>query len=892
MQIKYKFLKKTYNSDIKYLCCKKIKNLIIEKGVKLMKKIAKILLTSILLMSILSAVIINVHGVESVNEKIYCTATIDDNFADDIIIVVLSKDATFSFYEYTSNDFDELGEIIVDELTEKTTEIVKEKYLYNIDYKDHAVKISDDYRRIIKITLLNKGKDKVLDAIKKLEERQDILSAEPSYYGGKSEWEPSEIDSYIFEENNTTSKDWWIKRIGLDKVWDLDLPQNTITVGIIDSGIDFSHPDLINRKSNIEGKSYINNVSENTDDYGHGTNIASIIGGIANNGGMVGMTQYVEFVSYKILDNIGFQQNTYSSDLVDAVIDATGKGIKVLSHSSGKLDSSFAALSAALSNYEGLFICSAGNDGFDNNHSDRINSRFPSNVPSNNLIAVGASSILDTRLGSSNYGKTTVDLFAPGELIYSAVPIKTCKDATQSSLYNGLTCEYPDGGNIHHEDGYHYTSNTSVATPMVTGAVVILLSILEFDVAVELEGTSLYLEVKKILLDTVDITNVSGNQPFVDQCVSGGRLNVFNAVKYVLTNYGINTMYSLNNNTNLVNINKYIYGNSASFTNTNGLYKLSVTNFNSFVFKASANNAIDIILYDEDFNEIEYNDLDSSSIKVEFLKYLSTGTYYLRTKFINSSSSGNISIQIKYTPNLSQGNNNILAGYTNGIEDYVYTNNNSAGFYKITLNATNSSGTIEYPERCIKVYADVTKQQMLSRLETIFYTLNAETQGDSNNLIVFLEYEESYYINIDLPSDTYSSMNINIERLSNTYDIIESNTSEEHVILDENTTAYGDFIQRIEIFEAGTYTISFVHNGPQSEENLMGQVDPLYLYYAFYKEVYSPAEQFGDLEMIFPHIASSMGGTISFTFNLQPGVYYIGYYNKLNNAPMSISITS
>lgn len=44
--------------------------------------------------------------------------------------------------------------------------------------------------------------------------------------------------------------------------------------------------------------------------------------------------------------------------------------------------------------------------------------------------------------------------------------------------------------------------------------------------------------------------------------------------------------------------------------------------------------------------------------------------------------------------------------------------------------------------------------------------------------------------------------------------------------------------------------------------------------------------------MIFPHIASSMGGTILITFNLQPGVYYIGYYNKLNNEPMSISIAS
>ena len=112
-----------------------------------------------------------------------------------------------------------------------------------------------------------------------------------------------------------------------------------------------------------------------------------------------------------------------------------------------------------------------------------------------------------------------------------------------------------------------------------------------------------------------------------------------------------------------------------------------------------------------------------------------------------------------------------------------------------------------------------------------------------------------------------------------------------HVILNENTTAYGDFIQRIEILQSGSYTITFTHEGPQSEENLSGQEDPLYLYYVFFKEVSSPAEQFEDLEMIFPHAASSMGGTISFTFNLQPGVYYIGYYNKLNNEPMTISIS-
>ena len=320
-------------------------------------------------------------------------------------------------------------------------------------------------------------------------------------------------------------------------------------------------------------------------------------------------------------------------------------------------------------------------------------------------------------------------------------------------------------------------------------------------------------------------------------------------------------------------------------------YKIKINTNKCYEFIVNGVPSINFKLYDENFNEISYNDLDSASNKVRFANQFNVGTYYLECKFTNETSSGNISIQVNFKPDLITGNNNVVSQYLNDYYDYVYANNISAGFYKITLNATNSLGTIDYPEGCIKVYADEAKQQMLARLETIFYTLDAETQGDSNNVIVFLEYGESYYINIDLPSASYSSMYINIERLTNTYDIIESNNAEEHVILNENTTAYGDYIQRVEIHEAGTYTITFTHEGPQSEENLMGQEDPLYLYYAFYKEISSPAEQFGDLEMIFPHIASSWGGTISFTFNLQPGVYYIGYYNKLNNEPMTITIS-
>lgn len=353
-----------------------------------------------------------------------------------------------------------------------------------------------------------------------------------------------------------------------------------------------------------------------------------------------------------------------------------------------------------------------------------------------------------------------------------------------------------------------------------------------------------------------------------------------------------NNTYIFDNYSETIN-NNVLLISSTQIIDSYQMYEIDVNYTRDYEFIINSNSALDVRLYDEHMQLVDVLDMNNSLNGVNIVEQLHKNEiYYLRVAFADNNSSGTVSVIINFKRYLMIGNNNILSGYMHNIEDYVFTNNNSAGFYKITLNATNSSGTIDYPEGCIKVYADEAKQQMLARLETIFYTLDAETQGDSNNVIVFLEYGESYYINIDLLNESYSSMYINVERLTNTYDIIESNTAEEHVILDENTTAYGDYIQRVEIHEAGTYTITFTHEGPQSEENLSGQEDPLYLYYAFYKEVYSPAEQFGDLEMIFPHIASSWGGTISFSFNLQPGVYYIGYYNKLNNEPMSISITS
>lgn len=105
---------------------------------------------------------------------------IDGPFTNELLIV-LNKKGTFSFKEYTVDDFKEYGVISLKEITEETMKIVKDKYLYDIDRDGYAVNISDDYRRMIIITLSTTDSYEILKIVKQLSLRDDIMGVGVNY---------------------------------------------------------------------------------------------------------------------------------------------------------------------------------------------------------------------------------------------------------------------------------------------------------------------------------------------------------------------------------------------------------------------------------------------------------------------------------------------------------------------------------------------------------------------------------------------------------------------------------------------------------------------------------------------------------------------------------------
>ena len=350
----------------------------------------------------------------------------------------------------------------------------------------------------------------VRDALKTFNRRtQDILYAEPDYQRTLSSKVPNDTYFTNLWAMHNTGQSGGVADADIDapEAWDLRTDSSNIIVAVIDTGVDYTHPDLaaniwvntaeqsgipgVDDDNNgyiddIHGYDFYNTDGNPMDDHGHGTHVSGIIGAVGNNGqGVAGVCWKAKIMALKFLGSSG---SGYDSDAIDCIEYAVQMGAKITSNSWGGGDYGQALKDAidAAGAAGVLFVAAAGNDYGNNND---INPAYPASYDCANIIAVLSTDSYDAISGFSNYGLTSVDLGAPGSSIYSCFP----------------------GGQ------YGYLNGTSMATPHVSGACALVWSANPY-----LSSSA----VKDIILETTyPLPALAG------LCVTGGRLNLFNVMK-------------------------------------------------------------------------------------------------------------------------------------------------------------------------------------------------------------------------------------------------------------------------------------------------------------------------------------------------------------------------
>lgn len=237
------------------------------------------------------------------------------------------------------------------------------------------------------------------------------------------------------------------------EAWDVTTNASSVVVAVLDTGIDFTHPDLaanmwVNAAEaagragvdddgngyvdDVHGYDFVNNDGVPMDDQGHGTHVAGTIGAVGNNGiGSTGVAWNARLMGLKFLNSSG---SGYTSDAVRAMQYAARMGVQVVNASFGGGGFSQAMYDAiqAFGNQGGIFVAAAGNEAANND----VTPSYPANYDLPNIISVAASDARDRLASFSNYG-TSVDIAAPGLSIYSTLP------GNAYGSYNGTSMAAP-----------------------------------------------------------------------------------------------------------------------------------------------------------------------------------------------------------------------------------------------------------------------------------------------------------------------------------------------------------------------------------------------------------------------------------------------------------------
>lgn len=337
-------------------------------------------------------------------------------------------------------------------------------------------------------------------AIKKARSISDIMMADYDYIYETASIEDSlvneEIEAYsastngvgeIIDDvlNNIQVKDqWYLTSCEIQRSWNF-LKKNGISAGgdssvvvaVIDTGVDYNHPDLkanmwVNTKEipgngiDDDGNGYVDDVygastisderfhnGDPMDDHGHGTHVAGIIAASNNKEGIVGVAYNSKIMAVKAGQASGvFNQ----SDIAEAIIYAYENGADVINMSFGGSACSIAVQDALETAYTRcVLVASAGNDGKRNEPLSQNDSECLPGYPAALPYVIGVMSVnaLGVESGFTNYdlnkyNSVEYELYAPGEAILSTLPNKR----------------------------YGKLSGTSMAAPIVSGAAALLRS--------------------------------------------------------------------------------------------------------------------------------------------------------------------------------------------------------------------------------------------------------------------------------------------------------------------------------------------------------------------------------------------------------------------------------